>query len=77
MEEKRYLIHTDVFVTGEPMQCIYLSYDQCMAEPLRKAGRSAYKPTVEEQDEFCKTSEFKKCPRFTAYQDHLEKAGIK
>ena len=77
MEEKRYLIHTEILVSGDPMQCIYLSGGHCMAEPIRSSMLDPYKPTEEDQKALCITSDFDECPRFEAFQDHLEKARSK
>jgi hypothetical protein len=54
------------------MDCIYLSRNDCLAQPASALKREHYKPTDEDQKLFCKNgSEFKACPRFTAYQEHV------
>jgi len=64
-------------MTGDIMDCIYLNRDNkgigyCHAQPMRKGETlSFYKPTEDEVKNIC-TNPKSSCPRYEAYQYHLE-----
>ena len=70
------------------MDCIYLverqyrndsSVKECHAQPFALEN-IYYKPTEEDKKKYCLgegEDGFSFCPRFIAYQDHLEKSGKK
>ncbi len=61
------------------MDCIYLNLGNnqhyCHAQPMRQNEVIAYyQPTEEERKEFCNnTTNFWKCPRFSAMQNILKR----
>jgi len=55
------------------------SQKECHAQPFA-LDNIYYKPTKEEMEKYCQTRSdegFSYCPRFRAYQDHLEYRGKK
>ena len=56
------------------MQCIYLDEKgNCRAHPWDVG----YKPDESVLKEYCKTEDFRGCPRLIAYHDYLEAKGEK
>jgi hypothetical protein len=86
LSAKSFVFYTEVGVEGDLVNCIYLINGNCWAQPF--AARTSlerqqlaeaisfYKPTEEDQAAYCAFATFLKCPRFTAYQDHLKAAGL-
>lgn len=69
---KFYIFHTEVFVTGEPMQCVYLLRESCHAQPFISTQDDYYKPTEDEKKDICQDgNRFRACPRLIQYQDYL------
>ena len=59
------------------VDCGYFVEGDCVAQPFAMGGHY-YKPTEEEKKRFCENeNEFKVCPRFTAYQEHLKAIGLR
>jgi hypothetical protein len=70
---KSYLLYVEIEAEDNQMDCIYFSGSECLAQPHSIAKRPHYKPTDEDQKLYCKNgNEFKACPRFTAYQEHVK-----
>lgn len=79
---KSFLVYNIIEVEGEPVDCIYLTKGECRAQPFARVGFGRggfafYTPTETEQVKYCNNGpEFKACPRFVAYQDHLKAIGL-
>ena len=73
-ETKCYILYSEIEVREKPMDCGYFVNGDCVVPPFGAQGYY-YKPTEEEQKALCK-NEFRACPRFTAYQNHLKAVGI-
>ena len=83
MLKNTYILYHEVEVKGEPVDCIYLNGDECRAQPYSQRVKGAmegmlfYKPNEEDKKRFCQlASQFKECPRFVAYQNHLRAIGL-
>jgi len=81
--KKTYVLYNEVDVEGELVDCIYLNYDECRAQPYiaKKIGRpedmTFYNPSKEDKEKYCQVAgQFKDCPRFVAYQNHLRAIGL-
>jgi len=75
-----FLFYTTLKEIGdELMDCIYLVSGDCRAHPISSGitGTLAfYKPSEEEQKEFCKSSTgFSTCPRLRVYHEYLRASG--
>jgi hypothetical protein len=77
---KSFVLYTQVDSEESFVNCIYFILDVCRSQPhipLYDKVDQFYKPTPQDQTEFCKNGkEFAGCPRFTAYQNHLKAAGL-
>jgi hypothetical protein len=77
---KSFVLYTILEVEGKLVDCIYFANNQCRAQPVivgvSTMGES-YKPTEADKRKYCQNeAEFKACPRFTAYQNHLKAVGL-
>jgi hypothetical protein len=78
---KSFVLCNMIEVEGDLVNCVYLVDGECRAQPFTKMHGSRgstgfYKPTEEEQKNYCQAYTFNTCPRFKAYQDHLKFAGL-
>ena len=79
---KSFVLYAEILTEENPVNCVYLLNGYCTAQATIIAGMipsaaGYYKPTEEECKSFCNNSEkFKVCPRFTAYQMHLNALGL-
>jgi hypothetical protein len=72
------VVHTRVYVEGDSVDCIYFEESKCWAAPFAEGEEGVlYKPTEVEKKQYClNTKNFRKCPRFKAYQDDLKFRGL-
>jgi hypothetical protein len=78
--EKTFILYSEIVGVGDgSMECVYFLQERCAAQPLVEKGQRGllfYKPDEGDKNAFCKTGAFMKCPRFTAYQNHLKAIGL-
>jgi hypothetical protein len=76
--EKAFVVYTELQVEGDLLDCIYFTKGECLAQPFVKLpSKEYYKPNEEDQKSFCKNrDEFRACPRFGAFQEHLRALGL-
>jgi hypothetical protein len=73
---KSYIFYTELIMSGEPMECIYLLREACHAQPFITHEADFYKPTQDERKEYClDLSRFNACPRLLQYQIFLANTG--
>lgn len=71
-----YIFQTEVIVSGEVMQCVYLLRDECHAQPFVSMKLDFFKPSEDDKKSFClNPTEFESCPRLHQYLEFLEKSG--
>jgi len=79
---KSYVSYSEILSEEKPLDCVYLVEGFCTAQAVHEPGLKIkyakyYQPTDEERKNFCNNSDkFKECPRFTAYQSHLNAMGL-
>ena len=73
-----YALYSEMDVSDDPVNCVYLFKDECRAQPFVDKEEGYYKPIDEDRKRFCsmRASNFRGCPRFQAYQDHLRAIGL-
>jgi hypothetical protein len=78
MRKKSFILYSEVELGDDLVDCIYLFKDECRAQPIVDKKEGYYKPTGEDKAHFCsmKAMDFRSCPRFQAYQDHLRAIGL-
>jgi hypothetical protein len=54
------------------MRCIYFDGKNCFANPPIPAVAGIYEPPEDDKKEYCEVSNFLKCPRAIATQEHLK-----
>jgi hypothetical protein len=70
--ENSFILYSEVDLEDNPVDCIYLVKDECRAQPFVGPDKEYYKPTSEDQKDFCKNREnVKACPRLQSYRRHL------
>ncbi|MCX6660093.1 MAG: hypothetical protein NTX81_06920 [Candidatus Bathyarchaeota archaeon] len=73
-------MYSEVDVRGALVNCIYFVIDECRAQPFTERterGLNYYKPDEEDRKNYCKTHDFKRCPRYVAYNEHIRALGLK
>lgn len=78
MRKNSFILYSEVELEDDLVDCIYLFKDKCRAQPIVDKEEGYYKPTDEDRKRFCsmRANEFRACPRFQAYQDHLRAIGL-
>jgi len=76
---KSLVLYHEIDVGRDPVNCIYLIFDDCHAQPFAtRTGTGFYSPSEDDKKRFCQVADhFKNCPRFVAYQNHLLAIGMK
>jgi len=78
--KESFILYSVIDVGDNPVDCVYLDKDDCRAVPYLPKYKEYYKPTEEEQKEFCKNPDnprnFLACSRLQAYQNHLKAIGV-
>jgi hypothetical protein len=54
------------------MRCIYFNGKNCFANPPIPAVAGIYQPSEEDKKIYCESSNFLKCPRAIATQEHFK-----
>ena len=79
--EKPFILYAEIHVRGDLVDCIYFIKERCFAQPILVSGdvdAHHYKPNEDDKKAYCNNGEeFKECPRFDAYQDHLKAIGLR
>jgi hypothetical protein len=74
---RTFILYSEVEVEGNIVDCVYFVKDECRAQPFVDSDKEYFKPNKEDRGKFCNRKFFTACPRFRAYQRHLEIIGLK
>ncbi len=74
---KAFILYSEIYAGDNPLECVYFYEGSCLVRPIAIPDMKFYKPNEEDQKNYCKTSDFDKCPRFSAFQAHLKAIGLK
>jgi len=72
------ILYSEMDVSDDTVNCVYLVKDECRAQPILDKEEGYYKPIERDRERFCsgRVINFRACPRFQAYQDHLRAIGL-
>jgi hypothetical protein len=72
--ERALFFYTEVEAEGILVECIYLNDGECRAQPRQHLGekKNYYKPSEDDKKQYCTAPDFQRCPRFSAYQNHMK-----
>jgi hypothetical protein len=74
---KSFILYSEVEIEDNVVDCVYLVKDECRAQPFVGSDKEYFKPNEKDRAKFCNRGFFTACPRFNAYQRHLEIIGLK
>ena len=77
MRKNCFILYSEVELGDDLVDCIYLFKDECRAQPIVDKKEGYYKPTEEDQKNFCRNTRLMRtCPRAGLYHEHLRAIGL-